>query len=314
MDGNYLLNNNVTLSDIQWDNLLVSTIMITLVIFGLTCYICFCVVLFRFRKKLSNTYYQFILSITFINVPKLLIIGFYAAPCALYQNSLGGFTLNYTMGAFGNLFWFSSLPMYQFIAVNRFMAFKYPFNDAKGFCSQKNVYCMIAFCWVYGLGYFIISFHPCCYFLYFPQKYRFHYDTSRPGGYILLLVDMCNGILTVVVCISFNIATFLHLRKNNRQVQGSIRSEINIKKRNKTEIRLFVLFFVVTVYFLLHNVVFIFEPFVTNSKWGGFLTCLSTIIHLSLDGIINLCFNCTFRDALKKIVTCNKPNDSVFSS
>lgn len=283
----------------QWDNIFAASIMFFPIFFGLGCYICFCVVLFRYRKKISNAYYQFIVSITFSNAPMLLMFGFYAAPCTLFQKEFN-FTLNYSMGALSNLLWFTSLPMYQCIAVNRFISLKYPFK-VKTIYSQRNVYCMIAFCWMYGLVYYGFSLHPCCYFMYFPDTYSFAYDSEhRFGSYIISFVDLSNSIITAVVCVSFNTATFLHLRKNNRQVQTSLSDDAN-NERTKTEKKLFVLFFVVIIYLLIHDAIFIVVPFITTSKWGGLLTDVTYIIHLSLDGVINLCFNKTMNDKLKKI-------------
>lgn len=293
-------NSSSLFSDSQWDNILASTVMFFPIFFSLGCYISFCIVLFRFYKKISNAYYEFVVSLTFSNVPMLLMFAFYATPSTIIQDDLGGSTLNYVTGAFSNLFWYSSLPTYQCIAVNRFISIKYPSKVAKVY-TKKNTLCMIAVCWIYGLIYFAISLHPCCYFMYFPEVYSFGYHIKRRGAYIVSFVDVANSTITTVICISFNTFTFLHVRKNNKKVQGSVHAN-SYSERIKNEKKLFFLFFVVSIYLLIHDAIFVTVPLITISKWGGLLTCITYIIHLSLDGVINLCFNSIIRSGLKTLI------------
>lgn len=285
----------------EWENEFASTILFFPTFFGLFFYMCYWIAFICEKKNLTEAYYQFVLSITFSNAPMLIMFAAYAAPCTLLEKYLGGLSLNFIMGALSNLLWFSSLPMYQCIAINRLITLKYR-QWVPIIYTQNKIYFMITFCWIYGLCYFAVSLHPCCYFLYFVDQYSFKYDDEhRFGSRIFSFVDLSNSCLTAFVSIGCNAATFIHLRKKNRQIQSALDDASN-SERQKTEQKLFVLFFVVILYLLLHDAIFILVPYMTDSKWGGLMTCVTYIVHLSLDGIINVCFNKVVRETLKKLI------------
>lgn len=292
-----------------WSNSLASFVLFFAGIPAIVCYSIFWLILFRYRHKIKNVYYQFSVSLTVSNTVVLLFFIFYAAPCSYFRTEIGGITLNAIFGAINNTSYFSNAPMMQMLCFNRFISIRYPHKVSKIY-TPRNTVLMILFCWLYGSLFGIINLQPCCYFRYFYESYSFSWDIDRFGSYVMSYIDLSNTIFTSTVCLICTVATFAHLRKNRQKIGTSL-SNTSQEERIQTEKSLFTIFSIVTGWYFVQDVVFIVVPMLTTSKWGGFAVSLIFISHLSLDGFINLFYNKVIFRHFCKLVKHSKKSNTI---
>lgn len=270
-------------------NYLLPACLVFLSIPGLLVYSALFLTLIFNRQLFTNPYYSFMTSLSISNATVLALFVLYGAPSTFTDTVIGGIRVNAFIGAANNVAWFAGIPMYPIISLNRFISFK-DYTLTKKVYTKRNTVLMISFSWLYGLTYGIISYISCCYFLYFLKSFSFQWDTVRYGSTIMSYVDLSNSLITLVVCFRVNMCTFSVVRKSNNTVRTVVSFEANIE-RHKAEKKLFVLFFIITTWFLVDTVIFTIVPLVTTSEWSGVFINVVNISTLSIDGIVNLFYN-----------------------
>lgn len=279
----------------EWEPSLAAALLFFPVFPSILAYILFWYILYKYWSELKNIYFIFASCLAISNLTILFSFGFYGSPSTYYGRNLGGNGLNVFVGSLLNFGWFSSLPMYQIIAVNRFISIRFPAH-VQNVYSKKNCFIMILVAFIYGLCNFIINLCPCCHFLYYFDIYTFAYDLETNGAFIFSFVDLASAMLTSAVCFLFNSATLIFIRKNNQTMANAL-NDVAVIQRAKREKRYFILFFINSSSFFIFDLVATLANMSTSRFAGLIVSCLF-IFHLLLEIYLNLFFNGIIRKRL----------------
>jgi len=169
------------------------TFLLLISLFGLVIYMLFIIVVFHRPKFKDKTYFIIAGWLGIADCICLLLMIGYATPCLLHRKSLSD---SLALGGILNIGWFSGLPLLIFLAGDRYLCICNKDVYAKFYTKKMTrLYCFA--CWVFGIGYSLPSFMPCCSLFFDYSLMSWGWNIGLQGAKALAL-----GEITMVVLIT----------------------------------------------------------------------------------------------------------------
>ncbi|VDM47373.1 unnamed protein product [Toxocara canis] len=145
-----------------------------------------------------------------------------------------------------------------FIAAGRYNALVHPFKYSLVFTRRRTMI-FIAIAWATAFGHHCLSFFPPCFYYFDFRHYTWFHADTLCGEFLSWFVDLCYGLVMIILIGGTDIATFYQMRKAKQRQDPLMRKTVNMRKRLRQEWRLFVQAFlssgiIMIIFFAFHLV------------------------------------------------------------